>query len=403
MVIPGNFGMKSRRHFDEGKQWHIDWYNSVRSFAQNHYGRTYYYTSEALDEVEVIDAAWCNLENATEDVKHLGIFWDPINNKLRAHARLPVGDVEWGANGEDHPTDPRQFTRTNEFTYVPIDATLYKKKDSEVEDSVFVASLEKAVVITLPNNAMVPHTYTNATLVAMGGELDNWYTSYNSSDTDWDYRNPYWAPVAVTSVEAVVPIRVKRRYGYEWPSTWASGTGSELDIIVDDALGPWNYEQDGAKTSWQRMDLEAKTILESKVATRDSVTFAEVTRIGLPYITFDTYANQEKTTQGYGIVSHGITSINVTKNTEGWWQTKYSIKSHTPQLLKAKPYRDPTFEAFQYTNKVVRRTHDKVRNEFAETIQKMLEINRATRPQGSYTPTENEGLGKRVDPGITAP
>lgn len=384
----------SRRRHDLDYKWHIDWFNSVRTFAQNHYGRTYLWQSTVLDDVEVIDSAWCNLENNISGKSYLGPFWDPIQNKLKAYAEFSAGNIEWGATGEGVPTDPKYFTQTNDTVYVPVDATLYRKKDSDVGDTIFNGSVEQAIVITLPNNALTPNTAQNPNLTNLGSDYDDHRNTYFlGSVVTHDHKDPYWAPLAKTSVEANVPIRVRRRYGYEWPSVWASGTGDELEVIVDESLGPWNYEPFGTTDSWERMNNEAKTILEARTRSRDSVTFAEVTRVGLPAISFDNFANQELSSNGYGIVSHGVTNINITKNVQNWWQTKYSIKSHTPRILRKRPAEEPTIEAFKYTNTAIRRLSNKLEGFMIKRIRQIIEVNNANRPITSVDSGTNDNLG----------
>jgi hypothetical protein len=99
------------------------------------------------------------------------------------------------------------------------------------------------------------------------------------------------------------------------------------------------------------MNDEAKSALASRVVNRDFVTFAEAQKIGLPIVSFDSFANQAESQQGFGVVSHGVTNLSLTKNLENWWQTKYSLKSHFPQLVKARPTFEGPDEDFNFVIK----------------------------------------------------
>ena len=78
------------------------------------------------------------------------------------------------------------------------------------------------------------------------------------------------------------------------------------------------------------------------------MTHAECQKVGLPGISFDDFAKQTKDSQGYGTINHGITSINVNRGGQDYWRTRYNVKPHFPQLIKAKPVLDDIEEDFRF-------------------------------------------------------
>ena len=144
-----------------------------------------------------------------------------------------------------------------------------------------------------------------------------------------------YGQILETPIGINIPIKVQKRYGY---GIWSAGTGIG-QVIVDDDLAPWNYLPIGQKNSVQLMDSDAKSRITGYAYDRDFVAFAECSKIGLPEISFNNFSDDS------GKISHGVTNLNLTKNLS-WWQTKYSLKTHYPQLVKAKPTPDPIEEDF---------------------------------------------------------
>lgn len=364
-----------------GRSWVLEWYNRVRNFAQNHFGRTYILSKtsplyDEIDNLDILDAAWCNIENQTDDgsyednykikekFKFLAPFWVHDSNKMRAWASFPIEvddrdgipilrTPKWGTDGKGVPAQYEDWNEDEDMQYVPIEVRKWTQAENLFQDE-FLEPLfndEKGILIKLPNTCWKeydslpdPQLLEKPILNFINGS----FTSLTQQDIITD-------PLSLGEVyeeisEVSIPIRVKRRYGFAWPSVWASGSGVDFEVQVRDEFAPWEYEPRGSKQSWQLMEDEALSVLSSRVVSRNEVTFAEVQKIGLPIISFDSFANQTITPQGYGIISHGVTNLNVTKNL-GWWQTKYSLKSHFPQLIKAKPVPDQTEEDFRFVIK----------------------------------------------------
>jgi len=367
-----------------GREWVVEWYNRVRNFAQNHFARTYILSKDSalydqLDEFDVVSAAWCNIENLTDDVsfednykikdkyRWLAPFWEHDANKMRGWASFviffgPAYSVvgpKWGADGKG---TPGQFTSYNDeagHQYVPVEFKKWDRAEDKFQEEFIkpVFEDEKGLMIRLPNTCW--RRFDNGPDANLSNRpILRFFRRAYIGQTQIDMMSD---PVAYGDIyeeltDVAIPIKVKRRYGTKWPSPWASGTGIDKEIQIIDGLAPWEYEPRGQKNSWELMEDEARSILASRVVNRNIVTFAEVTKLGLPIISFDGFANQDLTPDGYGIVNHGVTSLNITKNT-GWWQTKYNIKSHFPQFVRIKPIEDRTEEDFEF---VIRRLEARI-------------------------------------------
>jgi len=364
-----DFNVASMPNRRKEEPWVIELYNRVRQFAQNHYGRTYILSSTStlfpyLDEIDVVGSAWCNLENQIDGEEFFegyqiaprynkyAPFWDGDNNKLKAFAVFPER-TKWGMDGEGTPIgDLFQWTEDDEGNqYVPIEVWQWSYNTNRFQDDQGITfQMEKGLAIRLPSIAwkVNARNVRNEELLSFGGALTQTILRYNDSFATYDALDPYVLPDPPDTVTAYIPIKSRRRYGYAWPSIWSSGAGTHTNVIVEESLAPWNYEPKGKRTSYNRMDLDAKAILFSSIIDRDTVTYAECAKVGLPIISFDAFANQEIEENGYGIVSHGITSLTITHNLEGWWQTKYNIKSHFPQIVKARPIREGADEDFEW-------------------------------------------------------
>jgi hypothetical protein len=381
-------GMMPNRRSSEG--WVMDWYNRVRTFAQNHFGRTYVLENSnvlvsRLDEIGIVDAAWCNLENQTrgnfidgykitDTYNMLAPFWDSQTNKLRPFAEIDksrfqtnslkaalyggkLTSLRWGVDGEQEPARFGEYNEDKDLMYVPLEAWSWTEQENKFSEN-FLSAIDgepRGIAIRFPqivwkeeNNEL---NFAGFGTAAAG--LGGMRHQFTSRFTTGDFQNPfrYIQPInligSTQAIKVCIPIQVDRRYGYAWPSKWATGTGNMLKAMVDDRLVPWSYEPRGSKVSYTLMDDDANATLQSLVVDRTTVTFAELTKVGLPAITFDNYANQNQTIGGYGVVNHGITNLSVSKSIE-WWQTRYSIKSHFPQFIKVKPARAAVGEDFEF-------------------------------------------------------
>ena len=370
-----------------GRSWVLEWYNRIRNFAQNHFARTYILhknTSlyDELDNIDILPAAWCNIENLVEGgtfeddykvqtkYRFLSVFWDHDNNKMRPWAdfklrfgfkndiRYLVGP-KWGPDGKGIPGQWEQWNEDQRNQYVPIEVKKWNRKEDIFDERFLQPKFddEKGLMIRLPNTCWESYDEENDTKLLRKPILaffSKGFVAKTQVDIITDplaLGSPY-----ETISNVALPVQVDRRYGFGWPSPWASGTGISFELDIREDLAPWEFQPRGFNNSWELMQEEAKSSLASRVVNRDYVTFAEISKLGLPIIGFDNFADQSQTDNGYGIVSHGITNINVTKN-QDWWQTKYSVKSHFPQFVKIKPVQDEIRENFDF---VIRRLEDRI-------------------------------------------
>jgi len=343
------------------RAWIVEWYNRVRTFATNHYGRTYVLDAKSplynyIDDIEVLPSAWCNIENQidsgeyddnykiSEKYKWLAIFWEADANKMHPFAMLS-SSTKWGADGEGTPGTDYNLNETT--YYVPIEVKKWDlAHDKFSEDFLETLGDEKGIMVQLPNIAWKDFRKKDDNLAKHHTLIS--LNKFFSGQTTMDIHNPYDLPEPYSELNSVsLPVKVKRRYGYSYPQLWASGTGVAREVIISDEYAPWNFQPRGTKSSTELMNDEAQAALTGKIVNRNEVTFAEVIRINLPTISFDNFAKQSEDVRGYGIVSHGVTAINLTKNMD-WWQTKYSIKSHFPEFIKAKPVNRDISEDFNF-------------------------------------------------------
>lgn len=364
-----DFGVGSLPNRRNEEPWVIEQYNRVRQYAQNHYGRTYIVSIDDpiydnLDEVEVISEAWSNLENQIDGEEFIegykiaprynqyAVLWNGENNKIKPFTIMPKG-TKWGFDGESTPMgDLFQWTEdTAGNQYIPIEVWQWSYDTNKFEDDQGVTfGLDKGIAIRLPNIAWAvgAKDIEDPTLKSFGGALAQTIGRYLDSYATYDAVDPYTKPNPPSAVSGYIPIKVRRRYGYAWPEVWSSGTGTSTEVIVVEDLVPWTYEPRGKNSSYDRMNSDARSILHSSVVNRDTVTHAEISKVGLPIVSFDAFANQQIDNDGYGIVSHGITNMSLSKDL-GWWQTKYSVKSHFPRLVQIRPIKEGADEDFEWT------------------------------------------------------
>lgn len=362
--------------------WQLEFYNRVRTFAQNYYGRLYVVEESNafmsyFDDFEIIPEAWCNLENCTDQgaftdgykisdqLSVLAPFWNPQTNKLKAFAMLPF-DTKWGEDGKAFPAQFENWTEELGYQFVPIEVKQWDNSNNKFDEE-YVTAWQKntrGISIKLPNVCWGTYIDANDASLASNEYLGTVYSKYQTS-TRYDFDNPLVVPkvyggnytgvtediaelIDVTNIKVALPIRVNRRYGYNFPSIWSSGTGTQLSVEVKDEIVPWAYEPRGVKRSYQLMDDEMKAVLNSQIVSRSTVTFAEAQKVGLPIISFDGFADQNAHPEGFGLVQHGVTALSISKSIDGWWQTRYSVKSHFPQFLKVKPVQEDIEEAFKH-------------------------------------------------------
>jgi len=296
--------------------------------------------------------------------RFLAPFWNIDTNKLKAFATLQ--NAKWG---NDARSTPAQFDSWNEtkggLQLVPIEARKWNRAEDKFKEE-FIEPLrteEKGIMIRLPN--LCWQVVRQDTDLKGVNNLVSLRNKFNG-ETRFDFEDPtaFLVPFSTLSTDIALPIRVKRRYGINFPDVWASGDGTKREVVIREDLAPWNFEPRGVKQSWQLMDDEAKSALASSVVNREAVSFAEASKVGLPVISFDSFANQDKqilpdgSDTPFGLVTHGVTNLGLTKNISDFWQTKYSVRSHFPQLVKARPVFEGPREDFAF---VVKRLEEDIK------------------------------------------
>lgn len=345
--------------YNADKSWVVSWYNKVKSFAESHYGKTYILSTtsdlySSIDDFDIVNEAWTNVENQASGLFEEGYkidgtynmlspFYNSSSNKVRAYCVMPAR-TKWGVTGEGVPTRFESWNEDDQNQFVPIKADMWRSKKTRFQSASFDWDLsEKGVSVTFPNFCFDPSGARNTSLTSVSSGISQANDGFESGTWTEDFPDPLLNPVPFESlnpasgVSVALPIRSRRRYGYAFPSAWASGTGSKLEIKVEDRFSPDKYEPQGTQTSVQRLTEDVTAYLASqKIETQDA-THAEVVKVGLPGVSFDDFSIQSEDSNGFGSIQHGITSINVSKGLTEDWRTKYSVKAHFPQLVKAKP------------------------------------------------------------------
>lgn len=365
-VTGSGIGLIINRRQDE-RSWILEWYNRVRQHATNNFGRTYILSPSSvlyddIDNFDVVNAGWSNLENQTDDgsfidgykisdqFRFLAPFWDQDANKLRAFAVLPQ-NTKYGIDGESTPARFTEWNEDEDNAFVPIEAFKFNSRRQKFKEEFLstIEEAEKGVVIRFPTIIWDPDAQDDEnlqTVLRLGSIFQ-----IHDSDTTLDVPNPYRIIQPLQEIRNIgLPVKVKRRYGFEFPTVWGSGTGIAREVLVRDDLVPWNFEPRGNKNSFQLMEDQALSAMDGRIVNRAEVTFGEVNKVGLPIISFDGFADQQLQANGFGIVNHGITNLSLTQDLN-WWQTKYSLKSHFPQQIKAQPIRQGIDEDFNFAIK----------------------------------------------------
>lgn len=372
---PSGVGLVPNRG-QEGQNWIIEWYNKVRNFAQNHYTRTYVLDNAStlfsqLDRFDILNEAWTGLENRVEGganyntgykvdptYRWLAPFWNEDANKLRAWAVIErtsaIGGTQaplWGLDGKGVPTQFEQWNEELERIYVPIEVQKWDRASSKF-DSDFVLEAEKAprgMFIRFPN--IMWKTFERNPFLLKFPALQYLDAQFSSDSTNDASTGPADKGVPYSNfIEGInIPVRTFERYGSTKPSAWTAGAGlsttvrrTRTEVMQRDDLAPWNFEPISTQDSVDQLDSQGIAAANARAVNRSEVTFAEATKVGLPIISFDEYADIN------GFVKHGISNLSLIKNVSQYWQTRYSAKTHFPQPVKVKPVREETMEDFRF-------------------------------------------------------
>lgn len=359
---------------DSEHNWVIAFYQRVRNHAARHYGRTYVASGLLFNQgsglYRLIDSAWANVENQiqgnplsisgvsgpfTEDYeinRDLGPISPFVTEDFRvsAHCVLP-GDTVYGAQGDDVPAsfanwteDAAPFNPDGDGShYIPVQLTVVGQRviDPRNDDLyAFEAFGEGTLMCQLPINCGPESGLAEDNVIKDLETIISTDRKVNGSGI-LDIINPAIVLNAYSELSGVaVPVEARARYGQIFPRTWVEGDPHyqrDEDVQLDDQFVPWAFSPEGSKTSIDVMTDRALTRVRGKIVNSSSARYADFQQVGLPLLSFDSFANQGLGPSGlYGEISHGVSELNIQFGGDGFI-TRYKIKSYFPQFGKEAP------------------------------------------------------------------
>lgn len=360
---------------DAEHNWTLDFYNRVKSHATRHYGRTYIASGVLFNNASglfrLVDAAWANIENQiqggtlsasgsvgglfTEDYeinRSLGPVSPFITDDFRvtAHCVLPANTV-YGPLGEDTPAsfanwteDAAPFNPSGDGRhYIPVELTVVGQRVIDPRSDnlyAFERYSEGTLLCQLPINAGPDYGLVNDNIIQNLETL----VSVNDRLTGSGVLDIVDPSVVLNVYDelsgVVIPVESRSRYGQSYPTTWVSGTlnsRTHEDVQLDDQFVPWAFSPQGNKTSLDIMTDRAMSRVIGKVINSDTSRYADFTQIGLPLLSFDSFANQQSNSDGlYGAITHGVNELNIGFSNQGF-MTRYKIQSYFPKFGKDAP------------------------------------------------------------------
>jgi hypothetical protein len=358
---------------DEAQNWTIDFYNRIRDHASRHYGRSYvaigvlYNNASGL--FDVVDAAWANVENQVQGfdlspsgtVTASGVFVEdyeinralgPISPfvtddfRVRAYCVLPK-DTIYGPQGDDNPAsfanwteDAPPFNPSGDGRhYIPVSITNVGHRvidpHNEVDLYSFETYPEGTLLCQLPINAGPSGGLVNDGVIFNLATLLSTFDKLTGSGLI-DLINPARVLNVYDSLSGVaIPVQSRLRYGQTYPSEWVLGDlqyERHEDVQMDDQFVPWAFTPVGNQTSLQVMTDRAVFRIHGKIVPKSSSRYADFLQVGLPLLSFDSFANQGIGPSGfYGEISHGINEMNISFGIDGF-TTRYKIQSYYPKF-----------------------------------------------------------------------
>lgn len=363
---------------DEDHNWVLEFYNRVSSHASRHFGRSYILEgliyNEASGLYRLIDAAWANVENQVQGyalsasgvvTNGSGIYIEdyeinralgPISPfvtddfRVRAHCVLPA-DTVYGPLGDDVPAsfgnwteDAAPFNPTGDGKhYIPVELTVVGQRviNPRADDLYgFELYPEGTLLCQLPIMAGARSSLTSDGTINSLATLLTTRTKLSSSGNR-DIINPAISLSPYSSLSTVaIPVEARPRYGQEYPSQWVKGEmhyERDEDVQLDDQFVPWAFSPEGNKTSLLAMTERAMRRIDGKIVPRSSSRYADFTQVGLPLLSYDSFAIQGIGPSGFfGEISHGVNELNISFSDEGFI-TRYKIQSYFPQFGKEAP------------------------------------------------------------------
>lgn len=363
---------------DEEQNWVISWYNRIRDHSSRHYGRSYIVEgllyNQASGLFQLIDAAWANVENqvqgyalsASGTVTTSGVFVEdyeinrglgPVSPfvtqdfRVRAYCVLPK-DTVYGPLGDDNPAsfanwteDAPPFNPTGDGRhYVPVtlqdvgERVIDPHNDADLYG--FEAYPKGTLLCQLPINAGPSGGVVNDNIIFNLATMLNTITKLTGSGLI-DIINPAQVLNVYDSLSGVaIPVQSRMRYGQTYPSQWVLGSlhyERHEDVQLDDQFVPWAFSPEGNQTSLEVMTDRALRRVEGKIVPNSSSRYADFQQIGLPLLSFDSFAEQNIGASGlYGEISHGVSEVNISFGTDGF-TTRYKIQSYYPKFGREAP------------------------------------------------------------------
>lgn len=360
---------------DAEHNWTLDFYGRIKNHATRHYGRTYIASgimfTNASGLFRPIEAAWANVENQihggtlspsgstsgqfVEDYeinRRLGPVSPFITDDFRiaAHCVLPANTV-YGPLGDEVPAsfanwteDAAPFNPSGDGRhYIPVQIAVVGQRviDPRSDDLYsFERYPEGTLLCQLPNNAGPDYGLTTETTIRNLETLISIRDRLGGSGL-LDIVDPSIVLNVYAELSGVaIPVESRTRYGQGYPTTWVSGVLNNRvheEVQLDDQFVPWAFSPQGNKTSLDIMTDRAMARVIGKVVNSDTARYADFTQVGLPLLSFDSFANQQANTDGlYGGITHGVSELNLGFSIEGF-NTRYKIQSYFPKFGKEAP------------------------------------------------------------------
>lgn len=363
---------------DQEQNWVIAFYNRVRDHASRHYGRSYVVEgllyNQASGLFQLIDAGWANIENqvqgyslsASGTVTTSGIFLEdyeinralgPISPfvtqdfRVRAYCVLPKSTV-YGPLGDDNPAsfanwteDAPPFNPSGDGRhYIPVTLQDVGERvidpHSEADLYGFESYPKGTLLCQLPINAGPSGGIVNDGIIF---NLATMLTTINKLTGSGlvDIINPAQVLNVYDALSGVaIPVQARLRYGQSYPSQWVLGElhyERHEDVQLDDQFVPWAFSPEGNQTSLQIMTDRAVRRAEGKIVPKSSSRYADFQQVGLPLLSFDSFAEQNIGPSGlYGEISHGVSELNISFGIDGF-STRYKIQSYYPKFGREAP------------------------------------------------------------------
>ena len=362
---------------DSEHNWTIAFFNRLNDHASRHYGRSYVVEgllfSEASGFYRVVDAAWGNVENqvqgftpsASGTLATSGVFVEDyeisrtlgpispfVRNDFRVapYCKLPVNTV-YGPLGDDVPAsfgdwteDAPPFNPTGDGShYIPVSLQVVGQRTINPRSDdlySFEAFPEGTLLCQLPINAGPSGGLVSDGIIT---NLATMLTTNNKLTASgiFDTINPALVLNVYDQLSGVaIPVQARPRYGQDYPSQWVLGDlhyERDEDVQIDDQFVPWAFSPVGSQTSLQVMTDRAVSRVQGKIVPNSSASYADFNQVGLPLLSFDSFAEQNIGPSGlFGEISHGVTEFNISFGIDGF-TTRYKIASYFPQFGKDAP------------------------------------------------------------------